>query len=206
MRSPDKAHYRYAYADPPYPGQAKALYGDHPDYAGEVDYANLIVRLETDYPDGWALSTSAVSLQYVLSLCPPGARVGAWYKTNSPPIRTTGRWIWTWEPVIVVGGRTDSPYRVRDGLACGVTGRGHKDIPGQKPDDLIRWVIGLLGAQPGDTIDDLFPGSGAVSRVVDAWERQQVLDLQPTLDGEPGRPPLTRRPRRGLRDRHGRGL
>jgi len=34
-----------AYADPPYPGQAKRHYGDHPDYAGEVDLGALIERL-----------------------------------------------------------------------------------------------------------------------------------------------------------------
>jgi len=208
MPNPDNPGYRhFAYADPPYPGQAKALYGDHPDYAGEVDHANLIVRLETDYPDGWALSTAAVSLQYVLSLCPPGARVAAWYKTNSPPIRTTGRWIWTWEPVIVVGGRTCAPSRVRDGIACAVPAWPKKEIPGQKPAEFIRWTIELLGAQPGDTIDDLFPGSGAVSRVIDNWQRQQVLPLHPTLDGGMGRPHQAKdNRRRGQSDRHGRGV
>lgn len=29
---------RIAYADPPYPGQARKHYGQHPDYAGEVDH------------------------------------------------------------------------------------------------------------------------------------------------------------------------
>lgn len=45
---------KFAYADPPYIGQAKRLYGDHPDFAGEVDHAALIVDL-LRY-DGWALS------------------------------------------------------------------------------------------------------------------------------------------------------
>jgi hypothetical protein len=27
---------RFAYADPPYPGQSKRLYGEHADYAGHV--------------------------------------------------------------------------------------------------------------------------------------------------------------------------
>lgn len=35
-----------AYADPPYPGQAKRHYADHPDYAGEVDHGELMMRLE----------------------------------------------------------------------------------------------------------------------------------------------------------------
>jgi len=45
---------RVAYADPPYPGCAH-LYKDHPDYAGEVDHAELIDRMEREFPDGWAL-------------------------------------------------------------------------------------------------------------------------------------------------------
>ena len=51
---------------------------------------------------------------------------------------------------------------------CGVTplttlpGR----VIGAKPAAVCRWIFGLLGAAPGDTLDDLFPGSGAVTR---AW-------------------------------------
>ena len=39
---------RIAYADPPYPGCAH-LYADHPDYAGEVDHADLLARLNAEY-------------------------------------------------------------------------------------------------------------------------------------------------------------
>lgn len=42
---------RLGYADPPYPGCAH-LYKDHPDYAGEVDHAALIKRLNEEF-DGW---------------------------------------------------------------------------------------------------------------------------------------------------------
>src|ERR1041384_41386 len=56
---------------PPYPGKA-FYYRDHPDYAGEVDHADLIARLAAY--DGWALSTSAAALPAVLALCPPGVR------------------------------------------------------------------------------------------------------------------------------------
>lgn len=38
---------------------------------------------------------------------------------------------------------------------------------GRKPREFCRWVFTLLGAQSGDTLDDLFPGSGAVGA---AWE------------------------------------
>lgn len=36
---------RIAYADPPYPGMSRRYYGDHPDYAGEVDHEQLIASL-----------------------------------------------------------------------------------------------------------------------------------------------------------------
>ena len=55
-----------------------------------------------------------------------------------------------------------------DSIVCGVTplttqpGR----VIGAKPAAVCRWIFGLLGAAPGDTLDDLFPGSGAVTR---AW-------------------------------------
>lgn len=39
---------KLAYADPPYPGEAKRHYADHPDYAGEVDQHALIQRLASE--------------------------------------------------------------------------------------------------------------------------------------------------------------
>lgn len=57
---------RFGYADPPYPGQSLKHYGDHPDYAGEVDHRALVDQLR-GY-DGWLLHTSANTLQYVLRL------------------------------------------------------------------------------------------------------------------------------------------
>src|SRR5690606_40217964 len=56
---------RIGYADPPYPGQSAKHYGDHPDYAGEVDHFDLLKRLANDY-DGWVLHTSSVALEQVL--------------------------------------------------------------------------------------------------------------------------------------------
>jgi hypothetical protein len=159
---------RLAYADPPYPGKAW-LYRGHPDYAGEVDHGDLIRRLCSGY-DGWALSTSAEALPAVLASCPPGVRVAAWHRGERP---TVSRWpLHAWEPVIYSGGRQAEPshvdHRRVDSLVCGVAvlttlpGR----VIGAKPAAFARWIFDLLGAQPGDTLDDLFPGSGAVSR---AW-------------------------------------
>ena len=160
---------RLAYADPPYPGKA-FYYRDHPDYAGEVDHAELIRRL-CSY-DGWALSTSAAALPAVLALCPPGVRVAAWHRGERP----TRSWqpLNAWEPVIYLPARpleasraTGGTRRV-DSLVHGVTpmttlpGR----VVGAKPAAFCRWLFDLLAALPGDSLDDLFPGSGAVAR---AW-------------------------------------
>jgi hypothetical protein len=160
---------RLAYADPPYPGKAW-LYRDHSDYAGEVDHAELIRRLLTY--DGWALSTSADALPAVLALCPVGVRVAAWHRGERPTV--SGRPLHAWEPVIYAGGRPVSvdpsrgPARRVDSLVHGVAplttlpGR----VVGAKPAVFCRWMFDLLGAAAGDTFDDLFPGSGAVTR---AW-------------------------------------
>ncbi|HSS11671.1 MAG TPA: hypothetical protein VLL25_17425 [Acidimicrobiales bacterium] len=156
---------RFAYADPPYPGQAARWYKDQASYAGEVDHVELIGLLKSRYPDGWALSTSAAALRLILALSPSTARVAVWYRTNSEPPGNRGRWHWSWEPVIVVGGRQkygEAPS-VRDVL--NVPGLSSEAaIPGQKPPAFCRWVANLLGYQEGDEIVDLFPGSGIVGR------------------------------------------
>jgi hypothetical protein len=172
---------RLAYADPPYPGKAW-LYRGHPDYAGEVDHAALIRRLSTY--DGWALSTSARALPAVLALCPPGVRVAAWHRGERP---TRSWWpLNAWEPVIVHGGRPVDPSAIAtrrvDSLVHGtapmttLAGR----VIGTKPAAFCRWMFDLLGAAPGDTLDDLFPGSGAVTRAWDAFIGQP--DPYPSLE------------------------
>lgn len=174
---------RFAYADPPYPGQSKRLYGDHADFAGEVDHAALVARLVSDYPDGWALSTGAKMLREILLLCPEDVRVLAWCKTDAPPF--TIRVQYTWEPVILRGGRPyeGGPRVVRDSLvapSCGAMGSGvHRDGPGhvtgRKPPRFCRWLFEILGAEPGDSLDDLFPGSGQVGREWTAFSSQLRL-------------------------------
>lgn len=163
---------RLAYADPPYPTMSKRYYSDHPDYDGEVDHEELVARLVTEYPDGWALSTSAAALPVVLASCPPGTRVAAWVR-GERPTRSWGP-LNAWEPVIYHGGRAhlhdpshESARRI-DALVHHARPRttDPNRVVGAKPAAFCAWLFDLLGAQPGDTLDDLFPGSGGVTR---AW-------------------------------------
>lgn len=158
---------RIAYADPPYPGQAKRHYGDHPDYAGEVDHEALIHGLDAVY-EGWALSTSNRALQEVLSYCPAGVRILSWAKPIAPPM--SGHGVFGWEPVIVSWARPPASD-LRDTLTCSPEQYTFRPKPegyvtGAKPPAFCRWVFQWLGARPGDDFTDMFPGSRAVT---DAW-------------------------------------
>lgn len=154
---------RFAYADPPYPGLSKKYYGHHPDYAGEVDHAALIARLEAGGYAGWALSTSSRALQEILPLCPPGVRVCAWVKPIGVARSTYGLHS-AWEALIVAGGRKRQPG-VRDWLRA-QPARKWGTLMGRKPVAFCAWLFDCLGMLPGDELDDLFPGTGAVAR---AW-------------------------------------
>jgi len=168
---------RLAYADPPYPGKAW-LYRGHPDYAGEVDHAELIARLMAMY-DGWALSTSAESLPYVLGVVaekssdrkplPNKVRVAAWFRGARP--HQTARLVNAWEPVVYVPARpnrrADQVVPIHDAL-IGPTPRRRPtnplDVIGAKPPEFCRWLFDLIGADPHDSFEDLYPGSGIVGR------------------------------------------
>lgn len=162
-RAPADEPARFAYADPPYPGTASKYYKDEPTFAGEVNHAELVERLCSGGYDGWALSTSARALRDVLQLCPPGARVCPWVKPIGASPNTYGPHN-CWEPLIVVGGRF-LRGGVRDWLRA-QPARGGGELPGRKPASFCAWLFDLLGMQPGDELDDLFPGTGIVLR---AW-------------------------------------
>jgi hypothetical protein len=157
----------FIYADPPYPGTSAKYYRDEPTFAGEVDYPALIASLRAAHDRreclGWALSTSARSLRELLPLCPPQARVCAWVKPIGVSPRTYGLHN-TWEPLIVVVGRQRRPGK-RDWLRA-MPARGEGTLPGRKPIAFCAWLFELLGMLPGDTLIDVFPGTGIVSR---AW-------------------------------------
>lgn len=168
---------KFAYADPPYIGQAKKHYSHDPNCA-EVDHAALIDRLCCDFPDGWALSLSSPSLKQIIALCPDDVRVMAWvkpfcaFKANVNPA-------YAWEPVIVRGGRkrTREQVTTRDWLAESITLR--KGLTGAKPKEFCYWIFDVLNVEPGDSVDDLFPGTGIVSRCLADYLDKEPLQRQP---------------------------
>lgn len=177
---------RLAYADPPYLGKSH-YYRDHPDYAGEVDHAALLETL--DGYDGWALSASATSLPTILRHAPAGTRVAAWFRGERPAPHDHP--LSAWEPVLYQPARPipagPGPGRRIDALVY--TARPRRADPdrviGQKPAAFIWWLFELLGARPGDTLDDLYPGSGGVARAWDLHQRQLALfDESPTAAGD----------------------
>lgn len=159
---------RFAYADPPYPEMSRKYYRDHPDFAGEVDHRELVDRLVRDYPDGWALSTSAAATRMVWELCPEGTRLAVW--VNGPRKVKSYTALHAYESVLIYGGRQRERPVVEDlcdVLIYGGRQRSHPGaLPGMKPAQFCEWVFQLLGATADDDLDDLFPGSGAVAR---AW-------------------------------------
>ena len=159
---------KFAYSDPPYPGLARRFYGDHPDFGGEVDHEDLIHRLMRDYPDGWALSTSAAATKRVWAMCPESTRLCIF--GNGPRVVKSYQPLRAYEAVLLYGGRPRSQPVAEDLSDLFVFGgRQHSHpgaLPGMKPAGFCEWVFKLLGATVGDELDDLFPGSGAVAR---AW-------------------------------------
>jgi hypothetical protein len=169
---------RVSYNDPPYPTLAKRYYRDQPTYAGEVDHPALIATLEARRARGdlagWALSTSVRALRDLLPLCPPEARVASWVKPIGARAGTLGIHN-VWEPLIVVPGRRLRPA-CRDMLVAQPARHGG-DLPGRKPLAFCAWMFGLLGLEPGDQLEDAFPGTGIVGR---AW-----AELSRAAEGEP---------------------
>ena len=177
---------RFAYADPPYLGRAEYYRAHHPDamvWNDPRSHRRLIERLQDEYADGWAMSLSEKSLRTILPMCPTEARTAAWISERS---RYAGRAIAVrrhFEPVIFYGGR-EGPNRTADFIVTSQEPmpagsnryvmqkgaiRAGQTFVGRKPAAFCRWVLDLLGFDPAaDEIDDLFPGTGAMTDVVAA--------------------------------------
>jgi len=168
---------KFAYADPPYIGQAKKHYSHDPRCA-EVDHKKLIDQLMSEFPDGWALSASSPSLSIILPMCPEGWRMGVWCKSFCAFKRNV-RPAYVWEPVIFFGGR--NPINGHRALIPEKNGKQttpkdfilepitlRKGLVGAKPEKVCRWILDLLNFQKGDQVTDLFPGTGIMGRVVES--------------------------------------
>ncbi len=157
---------RFAYADPPYLGYAS--FYDHPEteiWNDPETHRTFIKTLSNWFPDGWAMSLTSTTLNTLLPMCPPDARVAAWVK----PFASFKKGVnpaYAWEPVVFWGGRrrTDGTRRtVRDWTAVNITMQ--KGLVGAKPPEFCRWVLDLLGYENGDELVDLFPGTGIMDIV-----------------------------------------
>ena len=178
---------RLAIADPPYPPmrtvggrrtRASRWYGDnqrsakdrpadrHPEAAEWDDPARhraLLDDLLAGY-DGWVIATTPDGLACYAPF-PVECRIAAWVRPNAAPGSHRIRGLW--EAVIVfppVGRRSNRNGAgcVPDVLTCALPSQ--RDFIGAKPNAWITWVLDLLGYDEStDTVDDLFPGSGAVA-------------------------------------------
>ena len=158
-----------AYADPPYLGCGKLYAQHHPDaldWDKPQKHRELIDQLSEKY-DCWAMSLSSPSLQTILPMCPTDVRVMAWVKPFAVFKPNVGV-AYAWEPVIVRGGRkrTRQQPTVRDWMSEVITLK--KGLTGAKPVAFCWWLFDVLNLEPTDTLVDVFPGTGIVSK---EWER-----------------------------------
>jgi hypothetical protein len=60
-----------------------------------------------------------------------------------------------------------------------------RGLTGAKPEALCHWAFEVVGARPEDMLDDLFPGTGAVTRAWRSWQRKFLLpDCHSLADGD----------------------
>ena len=166
---------RIAYADPPYLGCCGLYKHDHGQdglcWNDLRTHANLIARLTREFPDGWALSASSVSLRSLLPLCPANIRIAAWAKSFCA-FKKGVRPCYAWEPVIFSGGNNKNhppPLKggkqttPKDFFVCPITLK--KGLTGAKPEAVCAWILDLLNVEEDDDVVDLFPGSGVMLAV-----------------------------------------
>jgi hypothetical protein len=167
---------RFTYADPPYLGMGKKMYGVHHPDAAKWDepqaHLDLMEQLHREN-DGWALSTHVPGLRVLLPAAPEGTRVLAWvkgfaaWKPNVHPM-------YAWEPVLLKplrSNRAGHALSVRDWFKTNMATR--RSVPGAKPEAFCHWLFDAAALDPEDEFIDLFPGSGAVTLAWEAWARQR---------------------------------
>lgn len=169
---------KIGYADPPYIGCAH-LYPEN----REVDHVALIERLDADF-NGWVLHAAATP-QSIAILAPIvygiGARWCVWVK-GFAAFKKNVSVAYAWEPVIIKPARkpvVDGRLVMRDWIQESITLQ--RGLTGAKPERVCHWAFALAGTEPGDELVDLFPGTGAVTRAWNTWNRQSEL---PVFDAE----------------------
>jgi len=168
---------KFAYADPPYIGQAEKHYS-HDDDCAEVNHRVLIGSLQRQY-DAWALSMSATmySLKTIVPLLPDEARMGAWVKpfaSFKPNVNPA----YTWEPVAFFNprDRNRSEETVKDHVAESIT--MERGLAGAKPENFCFWLFDLVGLRAEDEFVDLFPGTGAVEEAHERWHEARSRNAE----------------------------
>lgn len=167
---------KIGYADPPYIGCAN-LYRDHQDFGGEVDHSKLIERLESEY-DGWVLHASATphSMAVLAPLVEKtGARWMTWVKGFAAFKRNVSV-AYAWEPVIIKPARKPVVSKrivMRDWVESSITLK--RGLTGAKPEKVCHWAFEMVGARPDDVLDDMYPGTGAVSKAWQSWRLKFLL-------------------------------
>lgn len=172
---------KFAFADPPYLGCGKKHYFKHHANASDCDmedwHKELIVKLVDEYPDGWVLCMGSNNISQLAKFMPVNIRWGAWvkpfavFKPNVNPA-------FAWEPVAFYGGRRGDRTRetVRDWISANITLK--KGLTGAKPEAFCNWILDLLGYENGDQLDDLFPGTGIMDRVIYQRSPQYIMKIE----------------------------
>jgi hypothetical protein len=182
---------RLVIADPPYPpfvgsgglkNRASRWYGvgqrsatdrpadRHPEahrWDDPAEHRALLDMLVGNY-DGFAIATSPDGLAAYGPL-PLGARVMAWVKPNAAP--GSHRLLSKWEAVILYPpiGRRSNRGGVGGLSDVLIESSPRGGFVGQKPPAWTRWVLDAMSYDATtDVVDDLFPGSGAVTASIEA--------------------------------------
>jgi len=169
---------KIGYADPPYIGCADR-YLDQPDYGGEVDHRALIRLLESDF-DGWVLHTHVPGLRMMERegiLPQSGIRICQWVKPFAAFKRNVSV-AYAYEPVIIKPARKPVVAQriiMRDWIAEPITLQ--RGLTGAKPEKVCHWAFELVGAELGDELIDLFPGTGAVTRAWATFRQQAAMEF-----------------------------
>lgn len=160
---------RVAYADPPYYGFGFEIYGGLHSEAGKWDFKSthlaLVARLVDEWPDGWALSCLPRDLVWVLPACPHDVRISPYLQKSGPARNSPTQY--RWEPVVWRSSRiTTQRLHVSDWVLSTPTG-GALGLTGAKSRLFCEAVLDWLVFAEGDVLDDLFPGSGGMSRAAE---------------------------------------